>query len=549
MSSNHSVKEVERLAPERAGSVFAVVLATVAIFLLAAATRLAYLSGPPFFDELYHVLAARGLIEYGEPRILEGVYNRAPEYTWIVASVFSVFGESLETARMTSVFFGSALVAALFAWVRHLTGWVGGSVAAAMAILWPTGIEWSQIVRFYAPFGFLAFLGFASIYSAVVEARSFWVKLLLAFWAMVFFYFALRLQVSLLIGLVGLGGWFFLFVFLPTIWVHNHRNLVLTSILLIGCFTAGLIWHLGILDDLITRFLWVPDWALSRQYEQLFYIRLLGEEFPLLWPWIPFVTIIAIAHSPKPALFCAVIFGISLALHSLAGMKSGRYVYYIMPLMFTIYGIAAAAVVPAFVELILRASRSALQAVNMRLATTAMAWALFAVAVIVTLTFQSSGYRAALIVENNRPPWTGFAEAILPWVEKSSVLATNRELHAIYYFGHADLIVSPSRLSEISDKSEFSMDHRTGLPVISTPTSLTEVIECTPNGIFVLDTQSSFSLPLNEIVETLGSRSTLTPIEIQADLKNLEAIYWETARIGAEHCEVITDVFAENPSN
>ena len=548
MSSNHSVRDVERPAPESAGSIFAVVLATVAVFLLAAATRLAYLSSIPHFDELYHVLAARGLIEYGEPRILEGLYNRALEYTWIVAGVFSIFGESLEAARMTSVIFGSALVAALFAWVRHLTGWVGGSVAAAMAIFWPTGIEWSQIIRFYAPFGFLAFLGFISVYSAVFEARSIWTKVLTASFAVMFFYLALRLQVSLLIGLVGLGVWFFLLVLLPAIWVHRRRNLILISMLLLCCVTTMLIWHLGILDPLIKRFLWVPDWGLPSQYEQLFYYRLLRKEFLPLWPWIPFVTIMAIARSPKPALFCTVIFGISLALHSLAGMKAPRYIYYVMPLMFTIYGIAAAAVVPAFIELAVRASRSALQAVNVRLATTALAWVLVAVAGFFTLTFQSSGFRAALGAENNRLPWTEFTEAIFPWVEKSSVLATNRELHAIYYFGRADLIVSPSRMSEISDKSEFSTDHRTGLPVVSTPTSLAEVVACMPNGIYVRDTLSPLSLPLIEIVETLGIETTLTPIEVQANLKILEAIYWETARIDTEHCKDITDVFAEQPA-
>ena len=319
-------------SPRDKASIWVVVGATTMVFLMATATRLALISHYPLNDELYHVLAARSLLEFGEPRILHGVYERALEYTWLIAGVFSIFGESLEAGRLTSVVFGSALVACIFAWVRHLAGWLAGLVAAVLAIFWPTGILVSQFIRFYALFGLLSFLGFIVVYAAVYEARKTWTRTLLALLVTLLFGLALNLQIVMLIGLVGLGVWFFLFVLLPAIAAHRNRKLIGLGLLGISFAAAAFMWHMGIWESLLTRFRWTPEWAASRQNQELYYYRALARQFPKLWPWLPFAAIIAIARYPKPGLFCAVVFGVSLLLHSLAGSKDERYIYYIFPL-------------------------------------------------------------------------------------------------------------------------------------------------------------------------------------------------------------------------
>ena len=44
----------------------------------------------PHPDELYHILAARGLLESGEPRIAEGVYERVFAHTWLIARLLKL---------------------------------------------------------------------------------------------------------------------------------------------------------------------------------------------------------------------------------------------------------------------------------------------------------------------------------------------------------------------------------------------------------------------------------------------------------------------------
>ena len=67
-----------------------------------------------WWDELYHVTAAKSLITEGRPFIpLEGDYTRALPYTRIVAFFFSCFGVNEISARMPSVIFNILLLLGL----------------------------------------------------------------------------------------------------------------------------------------------------------------------------------------------------------------------------------------------------------------------------------------------------------------------------------------------------------------------------------------------------------------------------------------------------
>ena len=66
-------------------------------------------------------------------------------------------------------------------------------------------------------------------------------------------------------------------------------------------------------------------------------------------------------------------------------------------------------------------------------------------------------------------------------------MLTTNELSALYYLGRYDVLVSKSRLSEIRDGGEFSLDPRTGRPVIATPKSLALIMDCYPDGLIVAD--------------------------------------------------------------
>ena len=83
-------------------------LAALAVFTIG-------LDRPPEFDELYHVLAARGWLATGELRIADGLYERTALYSMLIGLLFERLGESLVVARLPSVAASAVLAAALFA--------------------------------------------------------------------------------------------------------------------------------------------------------------------------------------------------------------------------------------------------------------------------------------------------------------------------------------------------------------------------------------------------------------------------------------------------
>jgi hypothetical protein len=64
------------------------------------------------------------------------------------------------------------------------------------------------------------------------------------------------------------------------------------------------------------------------------------------------------------------------------------------------------------------------------------------------------------------------------------VIATNG-LAATYYLGRFDVEFSASHLSEVEGGAPFSIDHRTGRPIISEARSLRQLMACYPTGLVI----------------------------------------------------------------
>ena len=88
------------------------------IWLLAAAV----IDHPVHYDELLHLLAARGLLGTGEPVIASGLYERAEVFTRMVSWSLSVFGSDPVSARIPAVFWAGVLVWLTGAWVAARAG-------------------------------------------------------------------------------------------------------------------------------------------------------------------------------------------------------------------------------------------------------------------------------------------------------------------------------------------------------------------------------------------------------------------------------------------
>ena len=93
----------------------------------------------------------------------------------------------------------------------------------------------------------------------------------------------------------------------------------------------------------------------------------------------------------------------------------------------------------------------------------------------------------ALPMEIPATDWRAAREALAAWTERADMMIMTEELGAIYFLGRSDVRFSPSKLGELrrDQQHEFGIDHRTGRPVISTPESVEQLIECFPQGFVV----------------------------------------------------------------
>jgi 4-amino-4-deoxy-L-arabinose transferase-like glycosyltransferase len=474
-------------------------LAPTLVGVLALAVRLPQLDQVAHIDELYHLLPARAWLAEGELRIAEGTYERAPLFTLLLAATFALLGESLVVARLPSVLAGTALVVVLFLWTRREAGPLAAWVAALLLALWSEGIAISQFARFYAVHGLLVFGGAIAVYAIVHRQTGWRLRLATALGAGLAFVLALQLQDTTLILLAGLGLWLGLVLVLPWL-LHEERApawrwgaglalllapalaLLLLPILL-ETEAVAVMWH-AMFDT--------PLWSARQAGRYWYYHGLFSLSHPLLWSLLGVIALLALAHRPRPALFCLVVFATAFLLHSIAARKHVRYVYYALPFLFVLAGIAAQAVLPRLWAWLVARALNATAALGLRprqwlaglLAGLALAFALLAQPDLI----RAAAGRAGIFLPPERPPtdWAAVQPALAPWVAQAGVVLTTNELAALYYLGRYDLLISKSRLSEIGDPDDdFARDYRTGRPVVSTPEAVARIIDCHATGVVV----------------------------------------------------------------
>lgn len=468
------------------------------VFLASSLLYLVNLDQAPASDELYHLLAARGLLEHGEPRIADGLYTRVFAYTWLIAQLFGWLGESVVVARLPSVFIMAALNTLLFAWLRREAGLIAAVLATGLFALSPFAVAIAQFARFYAAQTFF-FLAACIVVYELARQRPPTVRQLAGYGlpALAAFVVAIYLQPTTLFGIAGLGLWLLTVVGLPWLAdprVPGRRKLQAIAIgLALGLAALGLVLATGMAEDLWRRFRWTPGFLAPRADEFWFYHLFYLLYYPSLWPVIGLLCLPALAHSPRLAWFAMSIFATGFLLNSLAGPKSVRYLAYAQPFLFILFGLGLAALLPW----VRRAGSAFKQQLATHLAAIGLGryrlpqllvWSSLLVMLLANGAFLRT---AAQLADITMPPlvpqaeWQAARTAVEPLLEEAGVVVTMVELQTLYFWERYDILFSPSRLSEISDTSEFSRDHRTGRPVISTTESLARVVACTASGLFV----------------------------------------------------------------
>lgn len=465
------------MAPPAAGRYL--LLSCLVILAAAIATRIGLLRLPTHFDEFYHLLPARSWNAGGGLSILDGEYQRGAVFTRALALHMRLFGQDdLFTARLLPLAYGALVPVMLFLWVNRFAGWAVAVLAALFAVLWPDGILEAQIVRFYS-LQVLAFLTGAAasyqVFQATGPRRVLWALLALVALAL-----ALSVQLATLIGIAAIGLWWALTRALPRIIASPRRNWILGLGAAAAILIAAAAYQAGFLHKAWAFYRWVPAHSESLRDDVLFYHRILLERYGPLWVAFPLVLALAIWRARALALFCTILFALALLTHSFGAFKAPRYLSYVMPFFFTLLALALVAVA----ELVYRAiaRRWPGRGGVAGLAAGLVVAAACATGSFVLPTLRLATNTAPLVRED----WSGVAALVGDW-DSVPFRLTTRELDTIAYLGDYDLLVSNSRLSELPPSAQFTVDGRTGRPVISTPEAVGQVIRCVPDGLIIAD--------------------------------------------------------------
>jgi hypothetical protein len=421
---------------------------------------------------------------------------------------------------------GSLSVVAVFVWTR----WVAGSPAAWIAAMLygtaPVALYLSNFIRFYTLHGLVFFLATAGAYVLLVRRPGLAASAAVGLATALLMALSLHLQLTTLIGLAGLGSWVAFVVgqrgWAARAWEDpNARWLIAGALVLLALAGGWALWG-GLVAKLWDFYTWAPLWAAGNQGNVLFYHYLFLDQYPTLWTLLPLAALLSVARKPEPAIFCLVIFCACLALHSFAGTKWERYVYYAVPFFFIVWGIAIAEALPALGKLAAAAAERLGAPGSARAPLAAAKWAGVGAVLMFALGGNSAFPMAFKMVAGGRhpgegppPSWTQARDALGPWLDRAEVVVATNGPRALYYFGRLDFELNRSVVRETDTREEFGTDRRTGRQAISTADSVRLVMACHVSGLFVSE-QRRWRQPITgigdaaaDILETRAQEITL----------------------------------------
>jgi hypothetical protein len=529
--------------------------APLALFLAACLLYAINLGRPLTHDELYHVLAARGWLATGEPRIGEGLYARSLVTTWLVAQSFALLGESAAAARLVALPVVAATVALLFVWLRRSAGSTAAWFGAGLFAISPFAVEIAQFVRFYALQGLAFLAGTLLIATAAAPgARHRRVACLLAGAACLAA--AAMLNENALLGLVGVGLWTAGALLLPwladpTVPPGPRRGLLaLLGLTILAGFAT--LMATGLLAEAWQQYRAFPQFNTVNADRFWFYHFWYMLFYPTLWPLTGLLALVALAAWPRPASLALVVFATTFLLGSFAGSKTLRYVAYAQPFLFALWGMGLAALLPWLGRVLARLVRR-LAALLRPVRAAFLARGLLMGAVLFLLLANPAWLRTATLIANvpvppELPPedWAAARPALAVPLAEARLVVSTSELAALYYLGRADVSLSRSKLFElaVTPPPEFTRDGRTGVPVISTAASLARLLDCYPSGLIVgsLNDWRQDARITPAIRELLAARAT--PIALPPRT-HLFAYRWDEPAAGTGGCG---DLPAELPA-
>ena len=444
------------------------------------------------YDELLHILAARGLLDTGLPAIAGGMYDRGELYTRLAAVAMAQVGDTPVAARLPALVAGVLLVFLLVLWVGRKVGMLAGVSAGLFLCLVPGTVDVAVFARFYTLHALVMLVMFAAAFEASLPDQTGTVRLGWALLALALLPIGWHLQETTLVAAVAAMA-SVLVVLAMRHWasvrlvVRSHP--IAVSLMVLGLAGAGLlvVTSGGFWDKLA----WAPLWAAGRAGRYHYYLEAFARELPLLWPLLPVAVLIGVgdARTRSIVCFCATVLLVSLLIHSVAGSKAMRYIYYVVPMACVVWGVAAA-------QILGRAWTGSLQ-----FRGDSARWGHWVVApalALLTLVLSQEGMRALRLASGRlesavalgygaEADWGPAMGSLHRALHGADIVITSNAMKALFYLGRYDYELNVSIVEETDTHQEFGVDPRTGGRAIGSAESVERVLLTRASALVVLE--------------------------------------------------------------
>ena len=441
----------------------------------------------PHADELYHILAARGILETGAPRIEQGTYERVYLFTLLLSKLFSQFGESLAVARTPSLLAIAAVASLLFIWLRRTASLTAATIGTSLFALSPFATDIALFTRFYGIQTLAFFVAAMLIYHATECGLK--KSIFYLFLATLFLLIATYLQVNTLIGIAALGLWYIMHTIKPYLSPFNTRALkIFLCLTFLALFAATIAYRSGLLENIWVMYRTVPFFNQVHANQFWYYYAEYLKNYPTLWPIVVIVSLSGATLHPKPVVFASVVFGTSFLLSSFGASKSLRYVIYIQPFIFILFGIGLASIAKPLLGWIKGLSDDLAEILPLNNKLSAVGATAIIFGAILFLVVSNPGFARTAAILSNFPPranWMAAHDKIELSFRRVEIIVTQAELEMLYYYGQYDVLYSPSRLGENPGAEDFDADFRTGKPIVASYKAMTRIFDCYQTGVFV----------------------------------------------------------------
>jgi hypothetical protein len=468
----------------------------------------------------------------------------------------ALFGDSPFTERLPALVAGALVAGVVYAWMRRVAGNQAAWIAGILVCFGFRLIDLSQLARFYTWHVLAGWVFATQVYLLVTgwagmrnPERIF--RGVVAFLALLA---AAYVQATTVILLLAVGLWAMPPVLRLLGISRWSRELWIGAMIGVGLLGLAVLFERGMVIGAYKAFRGSAVWSDENSRRPTFYYSLLVDSYGWMLNLLPFAALLAYRNRPRPTLFCIVIIVVALFLHSMAGMKSDRYISYLDPFILSVWAIALASLLMPAIDLMVRPFKGLPVRVAMGLAGVLAAIGLSSAVLGVPMYRETLSQLAhvprggAPISGPDRPDnedidWRPYMPVLRP-LTNTSMLVTADDLRALDFLGGYDLLLDRTVMWDFS-QVEFDRDPRTGGHGISTVPGLAAVMNCYPSGTILSSMRRWRSADVPPDVADFVER-TAQPVPLPDGLR-MRAFTWRGPdRRDTPACRAIEDKIGDH---